>query len=134
MTRLLDAASQVAGDRPGGRGAAVSFNQLLVDQAQVSLKPSQPSQRLRPAANGSEPGPLCGSGATSFTACPGSGRSTCCTEPTRSTSPNGSARFICFRSSADLPRIGIAALRAEAFIVTDRSDCAKHGRAGWPEH
>jgi len=36
MTRLLDAASQVAGDRPGGREAAVSFNQLLVDQAQVS--------------------------------------------------------------------------------------------------
>ncbi len=60
-----------------------------------------------------------GSGATpSFTACPGPGRSTCCTEPTRSTSPSGSARFICFGSSADLPRIGIAALRAEAFIVT----------------
>lgn len=26
--------------------------------------------------------------------------------------------FICFRSSADLPRIGIAALRAKALIVT----------------
>jgi hypothetical protein len=41
-------------------------------------------------ANGSEPGPVCGSGATCFSACPGSGRSSRCTEPTRSTSPNGS--------------------------------------------
>ena len=32
--------------------------------------------------------------------------------------PEWVARFICFRSSADLPGIGIAALRAEAFIVT----------------
>lgn len=27
-------------------------------------------------------------------------------------------RFICFRSAADLPRVSIAALRAEAFLVT----------------
>lgn len=26
-------------------------------------------------------------------------------------------RFICFRSAADLPRVSIAALRAEAFLV-----------------
>jgi lysyl-tRNA synthetase, class II len=32
--------------------------------------------------------------------------------------PEWDPRFICFRSSADLPRIGIAALRAEAFIIT----------------
>jgi lysyl-tRNA synthetase class 2 len=31
--------------------------------------------------------------------------------------PEWVPRFICFRSSADLPRVGIAALRAEAFIV-----------------
>jgi hypothetical protein len=122
----------------------VSFNQLLVDQAQVSLNFAA-FPMSSPGGERLGAGPLCGSGATSFTACPGSGRSTCYTEPTRSTSPNGSARFICFRSSADLPRIGIAALRAEAFIVTphgssgsdfitDRSDCAKHGGAGWPEH
>ena len=31
--------------------------------------------------------------------------------------PEWIPRFICFRSSADLPRVGVAALRAEAFIV-----------------
>jgi lysyl-tRNA synthetase class 2 len=31
--------------------------------------------------------------------------------------PEWVPRFICFRSSADLPRVGIAALRAEAFLV-----------------
>jgi lysyl-tRNA synthetase class 2 len=31
--------------------------------------------------------------------------------------PEWLPRFICFRSSADLPRVGVAALRAEAFLV-----------------
>jgi len=31
--------------------------------------------------------------------------------------PEWRPRFICFRSSADLPRVGVAALRAEAFLV-----------------
>ncbi len=31
--------------------------------------------------------------------------------------PEWVPRFICFRSSADLPRVGVAALRAEAFLV-----------------
>jgi lysyl-tRNA synthetase class 2 len=31
--------------------------------------------------------------------------------------PEWVPRFLCFRSSADLPRVGIAALRAEAFLV-----------------
>ncbi len=31
--------------------------------------------------------------------------------------PEWVPRFVCFRSSADLPRVGIAALRAEAFLV-----------------
>lgn len=31
--------------------------------------------------------------------------------------PEWVPRFVCFRSSADLPRVGVAALRAEAFLV-----------------
>ena len=31
--------------------------------------------------------------------------------------PEWLPRFVCFRSSADLPRVGVAALRAEAFLV-----------------
>jgi lysyl-tRNA synthetase class 2 len=31
--------------------------------------------------------------------------------------PEWVPRFVCFRSSADLPRVGIAGLRAEAFLV-----------------
>ena len=31
--------------------------------------------------------------------------------------PTWEPRFVCFRSSSDLPRVGIAALRAEAFLV-----------------
>jgi lysyl-tRNA synthetase class 2 len=31
--------------------------------------------------------------------------------------PEWVPRFVCFRSSADLPRVGLAALRAEAFVV-----------------
>jgi lysyl-tRNA synthetase class 2 len=31
--------------------------------------------------------------------------------------PQWAPRFVCFRSSADLPRVGIASLRAEAFLV-----------------
>ena len=31
--------------------------------------------------------------------------------------PEWLPRFLCFRSSADLPRVGVAALRAEAFLV-----------------
>jgi lysyl-tRNA synthetase class 2 len=31
--------------------------------------------------------------------------------------PEWLPRFICFRSSADLPRVSVAALRAEAFLV-----------------
>ncbi|HEU5043169.1 MAG TPA: phosphatidylglycerol lysyltransferase domain-containing protein [Nocardioidaceae bacterium] len=34
--------------------------------------------------------------------------------------PEWVPRFVCFRSSADLPRVGVAALRAEAFIVAPR--------------
>jgi lysyl-tRNA synthetase class 2 len=34
--------------------------------------------------------------------------------------PEWVPRFVCFRSSADLPRVGIAALRAEAFLVAPR--------------
>jgi lysyl-tRNA synthetase class 2 len=34
--------------------------------------------------------------------------------------PEWVPRFLCFRSSADLARVGIAALRAEAFIVAPR--------------
>ncbi len=34
--------------------------------------------------------------------------------------PEWVPRFICFRSSADLPRVGVAALRAEAFLVAPR--------------
>ena len=32
--------------------------------------------------------------------------------------PEWVPRFVCFRSSADLPRVGVAALRAEAFLVS----------------
>ena len=31
--------------------------------------------------------------------------------------PEWVPRFICFRSSTDLPRVSVAALRAEAFVV-----------------
>jgi lysyl-tRNA synthetase, class II len=31
--------------------------------------------------------------------------------------PEWVPRFVCFRSAADLPRVGVAALRAEAFLV-----------------
>jgi len=31
--------------------------------------------------------------------------------------PEWVPRYLCFRSSGDLPRVGVAALRAEAFIV-----------------
>jgi lysyl-tRNA synthetase class 2 len=31
--------------------------------------------------------------------------------------PEWVPRFVCFRSSADLPRVSVAALRAEAFLV-----------------
>jgi len=34
--------------------------------------------------------------------------------------PEWVPRFVCFRSSADLPRVSVAALRAEAFIVAPR--------------
>jgi lysyl-tRNA synthetase class 2 len=34
--------------------------------------------------------------------------------------PEWVPRFVCFRSSADLPRVGVAALRAEAFLVAPR--------------
>jgi lysyl-tRNA synthetase, class II len=94
----------------------VSFNQLLIDQAQVSLNfaafptPSPDGERL-------------GAGPAlrlwrDVLHSPSRFWQIDLLYRTRSTSPNGSARFICFRSSADLPRIGIAALRAEAFIVT----------------
>lgn len=35
--------------------------------------------------------------------------------------PRWMPRFVCFQAAADLPRIGVAALRAEAFIVVPRS-------------
>ena len=34
--------------------------------------------------------------------------------------PEWVPRFLCFRSSADLPRVGVAALRAEAFLVAPK--------------
>jgi lysyl-tRNA synthetase class 2 len=34
--------------------------------------------------------------------------------------PEWVPRFVCFRSSTDLPRVGVAALRAEAFLVAPR--------------
>ena len=34
--------------------------------------------------------------------------------------PEWVPRFVCFRSAADLPRVGVAALRAEAFLVAPR--------------
>jgi lysyl-tRNA synthetase class 2 len=34
--------------------------------------------------------------------------------------PEWVPRFVCFRSSADLPRVGVAGLRAEAFLVAPR--------------
>jgi lysyl-tRNA synthetase, class II len=34
--------------------------------------------------------------------------------------PEWVPRFVCFRSSADLPRVGVAALRAEAFLVAPK--------------
>jgi lysyl-tRNA synthetase class 2 len=34
--------------------------------------------------------------------------------------PEWVPRYVCFRSSADLPRVSIAALRAEAFLVAPR--------------
>ena len=34
--------------------------------------------------------------------------------------PEWVPRFVCFRSPADLPRVGVAALRAEAFLVSPR--------------
>jgi lysyl-tRNA synthetase class 2 len=34
--------------------------------------------------------------------------------------PEWVPRFVCFRASTDLPRVGVAALRAEAFLVAPR--------------
>jgi lysyl-tRNA synthetase, class II len=45
--------------------------------------------------------------------------------------PEWLPRFVCFRSAADLPRVGVAALLAEAFIVSPR---AHRLRALWSRH
>jgi hypothetical protein len=133
-------------DQPGGRGAAVSFNQLLVDQAQVSLnfaafpmsspggerlgagpalrlwrdeRPSQPVQVLAdrlavpsPREAPARMGPPASSASDPQPTYPESGSRHSGPRPS-SSPPHGS-------SGSD--------------FIADRSDCAKHGGAGWPEH
>ena len=94
----------------------MSFNQLLVDQAQVSLTfaafPTSSSGGERLGA-----GPAQRLGATSFPACPGSGRSTLYRADAEH-QPESVHPLICSDPRPTYPRIGITALRAEAFIVT----------------